>query len=263
MKTIKILFIGDIVGKPGRRTAKLMIPKIKEEENIDYVFANGENLAAGKGITLAKYHEMIEAGVDYFTTGNHVWNNSDIIPHLGEDNIKILRPYNYPNEDPGKGLAQIDNIVLVNLQGRVFMDENIADPFTAAKDIAREYKDKIIIIDLHAEATSEKVALAYYLDGEVSAVLGTHTHVQTADEKILEKGTGYISDLGMTGPYDSVLGVQKEIIIEKFLTQLPASHKIAVGDTIFSAIVLTINVETKKCVEIKRIYQKIDKESLA
>lgn len=261
-KLIKILFIGDIVGKPGRRTAKLMIPKMKEEENIDYVFANGENLAAGKGITLAKYHEMVDAGVDYFTTGNHVWNNSDIIPHLNDDKVRILRPYNYPNEDPGRGLVVIDDIVLVNLQGRVFMDENISDPFTAAKDIAREYKNKIIIIDLHAEATSEKIALGYYLDGEVSAVLGTHTHVQTADEKILDGGTGFISDIGMTGPFDSVLGVEKEIIIEKFLTQLPASHKVAVGDTIFSAIVLTINAETKKSEEIKRIYKKVDKLSL-
>ena len=206
---------------------------------------------------------MKEAGIDYFTSGNHIWNNQDIISHLDDEDIKILRPYNYPNSDPGRGLAVIDEkIVLVSMQGRVFMDENIDDPFVAAKNIAKEYKDKIIVIDFHAEATSEKVALGYYLDGEVSAVLGTHTHIQTSDEKILKKGTAYITDLGMTGPEESVLGVEKEIIIEKFLTQLPASHKVAVGDTIFSAVVISIDQETKKAKDIKRIYSFINKEQL-
>ena len=254
---IKILFIGDIVGKPGRAAAKLMILKLKKKENVDLVLANGENLASGKGITFAKYQEMIEAGIDYFTSGNHVWNNKEIIEHLKDSKVKILRPDNYPNSCPGRGIAALsDNIILANLQGRVFMKDEVSDPFVSAKNIANEYHDKIIIIDFHAEATSEKIALGYYLDGEVAAVLGTHTHVQTADEKIMPKGTAYITDIGMTGPSDSVLGVKKEIIIEKFLTQLPKSHKVAKGEMIFCAVLLNINTKTKKVLEIKRI-QKI------
>ena len=250
---IKILFIGDIVGKPGRRAAKEMITKLKESENVDYVFANGENLAAGKGITFAKYEEMIEAGIDYFTSGNHIWNNKDIVEHLTDPKVKILRPYNYPKSSPGRGVVELKDLVLANLQGRVFMKDDVEDPFSTALEIVREYHDKPVIIDFHAEATSEKVALGHFLDGKTAAVLGTHTHVQTSDETILKNGTGYITDVGMTGPKDSVLGVKKEVIIEKFLTQLPQSHKVASGDSIFNAIIIEINKKTKKTTNIKRI----------
>lgn len=254
MQSIKVLFIGDIVGKPGRRAASLMIPEIKKEEGIDLVIANGENLASGKGMTYAKYLEMIDAGVDFFTSGNHIWNNKDIIDHIGDPNIKILRPENFPNTMPGTGVKEIaPGVVLVNLQGRVFMKDELTDPFKIAKDIAEKYRGKIIIIDFHAEATSEKVALGYYLDGTISALIGTHTHIQTADEKILEGGTAYITDAGMTGPADSVLGVKKEIIIEKFLTQLPKSHKVASGEMIFNAVVIEIDKKTNRAIHIKRI----------
>lgn len=259
MKSINILFIGDIVGKPGRRAVKELLPDIKSKEKIDLVFANGENLASGKGMTYGKYQEMIDAGIDYFTSGNHIWNNDDIVPHLSDPKIKILRPANYPEDLPGRGVAKIkcgeEEIVLANIQGRVFMNEEVEDPFVIAKNIATENNGKIIIIDFHAEATSEKIALGYYLDGSASAVLGTHTHVQTADEKVLADGTAYISDVGMCGPEESVLGVKKEIIIEKFLTQLPLSHKVATGDSIFNAIVVAIDPESKKAVSIKRIQQ--------
>lgn len=252
--TLKILFIGDIVGRPGRRAAKLMISEIKDKENIDLVIANGENLASGKGMTYAKYLEMIESGVDYFTSGNHIWNNQDIVDHLGDPELKVLRPANYPDSLPGTGVREIlDGVVLANLQGRVFIDEEVSDPFKMAKDIAEKYRGKSIVIDFHAEATSEKVALGLYLDGSVSAVIGTHTHIQTADEKILENGTAYITDAGMTGPNDSVLGVKKEIIIEKFLTQLPKSHKVASGEMIFNAVVVEIDTKTKKAKKIKRL----------
>lgn len=255
---IKILFIGDIVGRPGRRAVKLVLPEIIKKENIDIVLANGENLASGKGMTTDKYEEMIEAGVDYFTSGNHIWNNQEIVPHLSDQNIKVLRPENYPSTATGRGVATIgDNIILVNLQGRVFMKEEVSDPFTIAKNIAHKYRNKIIIIDFHAEATSEKMALAYYLDGEVSAVLGTHTHVQTADEKILPNGTAFITDVGMTGPKDSVLGIEKEIIIENFLTESGKSHKVARGEMSFNAVVLEINTETKKVLKIKRIMREV------
>ncbi len=251
---IKILFIGDIVGKPGRRTVKEVLAEIKKDELIDLVIANGENLAAGNGMTYEKYQEMINAGIDYFTSGNHIWNNKDIVEHLDDPKVKVLRPTNYPDGSPGKGSAEVaPDIFLINALGRVFMHDDVEDPFSAILNLTTKHKDKVIIVDFHAEATSEKVALGHYLNGKVSAVLGTHTHVQTADEKILSEGTGYITDVGMTGPDDSVLGVKKDIIIEKFLTQLPVSHKVASGDTIFNAVVLTINKKTKKCTKIKRI----------
>lgn len=258
MKSIKILFIGDIVGRPGRNAVKAVLQNLKKKEKIDFVFANGENLAAGRGMTIEKYQEMIDVGIDYFTSGNHIWNNKAFIEHLDDPEVKVLRPENYPTGNPGRGIVEISNgIVLVNLQGRVFMPDDVNDPFATAQNIVNQYKNKIIIIDFHAEATSEKVALGYYLDGKVSAVLGTHTHVQTADEEILPNGTGYISDIGMTGPKESVLGVEKEIIIEKFLTQLPKSHKVAVGEMIFSAVLIEIDTQSKKTIEIKRIYEKI------
>ena len=257
-ETIKILFIGDIVGRPGRNAVKAILPIIKEKENIDFVFANGENLAAGRGMTIEKYQEMIEAGVDYFTSGNHIWNNKAFIENLDDSKVKVLRPENYPVGNPGRGIAEIgEDLVLVNLQGRVFMPDDVNDPFESAQNIVNQYKSKIIVIDFHAEATSEKVALGYYLDGKVAAILGTHTHVQTADDSILPNGTGYISDIGMTGPKVSVLGVEKEIIIEKFLTQLPKSHKVAVGEMIFSAILLEINIKSKKTIKIKRIFKQV------
>lgn len=256
--SLRILFIGDIVGRPGRNAVKAILADLKKKEKIDFVFANGENLAAGRGMTIEKYQEMIDAGIDYFTSGNHIWNNKAFITYLDDPKIKVLRPENYPAGNPGRGIAEIgEDIVLVNLQGRVFMLDDVNDPFGVAQNIANQYKDKIIIIDFHAEATSEKVALGYYLDGKVSTLLGTHTHIQTADETILPHGTGYLTDIGMTGPKESVLGVEKEIIIEKFLTQLPKSHKVALGEMIFSAVMLEINKQSKKTTKIKRIFEQV------
>lgn len=257
--TINILFIGDIVGRPGRRAVCELLPHIKKEYDIDVTFANGENLASGSGITYEKYQEMLSAGIDYFTSGNHVWNKTEFLPYLGREDIKIIRPANYTSDKPGRGIAQIEikgeKIVLANLIGRVFMkeDESVTDPFQSGKEIADKFSDSIIFIDFHAEATSEKSALGNYLDGHVAAVVGTHTHVQTADERILPSGTAFISDVGMCGPIDSVIGVKKEIIIEKFLTGLPKSHKVASGDSIFNAVVVEVNTETKKTVTIKRV----------
>lgn len=253
---LKILFMGDIVGRPGRNSVKNYLPKLKQDNNIDYIFANIENLASGKGVTHAKYLEMLDCGIDYFTSGNHIWNNKEIIPYMERGEVKILRPYNYHVGSVGKGYVELDDLILLNLQGRVFMPDEVSDPFTSALNIINK-SNKPVIIDFHAEATSEKIALGYYLDGKVAALVGTHTHVQTADEKILAKGSAYISDIGMIGPYDSVLGVKKEIIIEKFLTQQPKSHKVASGDTIFNAVLITINKATKTATEIKRINQLI------
>lgn len=256
-KYLKILFIGDVVGRPGRRVLKENLSEIRKNEEIDFVIANGENLAAGKGMTLSKYKEMIEAGIDYFTSGNHIWNNEDIIPSLDQESTKILRPANYSETRPGRGFAEVkvksQKLLIINLQGRVFMKDEVDDPFIIGKNIIDEHKDTIKIIDFHAEATSEKVALGFYFDGMAAAVLGTHTHVQTSDERVLPNGTAYISDVGMTGPVDSVLGVKKEIIIEKFLTALPLSHKVATGDAILNAVVVTIDTKTKLALNIKRI----------
>lgn len=255
-QNIKVLFIGDIVGRPGRRAVSQFLAENKDV--YDLVFANGENLAAGKGMTFAKYEEMISAGVDYFTSGNHIFNNDEMIPYLDDKKVKVLRPANYPASSPGRGVSEIvlkngTKVLLVNLQGRVFMKDDIDDPFVTGKNIIDEHPGEIIIIDFHAEATSEKMALGYYLDGKATAILGTHTHVQTADEKILPLGTAFISDIGMSGPENSILGVKKEIIIEKFLTQLPLSHKVATGCTILSAIELEIDPKTNMALSIERI----------
>ncbi len=256
-KLFTILFIGDIVGRPGRKAAAYFIDKIKKERQIDLVVANGENLSAGKGMTIERYEEMVEAGVDYFTSGNHIWSQESFLPYLNDAKTKVLRPANYPDSAPGRGVAEIEagktKITLVNLIGRVFMNDDVPDPFVVGKNIADKQSGDIIVVDFHAEATSEKMALGRYLDGRVSAVLGTHTHVQTADETILAGGTAFISDVGMCGPVDSVLGIKKEIIIEKFLTQLPKSHKVASGDSKFNAVIVMIDRESKKALDIERI----------
>jgi hypothetical protein len=254
---IKILFIGDIVGKPGRAVVKHFLPIIKDQEKIDLVFANGENLAHGSGMTYEKYEEMILSGIDYFTSGNHIWSKEDFAMRLNEKNIKVLRPANYSNSASGRGIAGIKinktEIILANLIGQVFMNDEVNNPFETANEIIKTHKNKVIVVDIHAEATSEKVALGLYLDGKVAAVLGTHTHIQTADDKILRDGTAYITDVGMCGPSNSVLGIEKEIIIEKFLTGLPKSHRVASGDSIFQAVVVEIDKDSKKAVKIKRI----------
>jgi len=255
--TIKILFIGDIVGRPGRNAVKHFLPLLKSKENIDFTIANGENLASGSGLTYEKYLEMMDAGIDYMTSGNHIWDNRDIINYLKEDKVKVLRPENYPFGAPGNGHVVLkikdSEIVLANFLGRVFIPDLVEDPFKEALNIADNYKDKIIIIDFHAEATSEKAALAHYLDGKIGALLGTHTHVQTADEKILPGGTAFISDVGMCGPIDSILGVEKGLVIKRFLTGLPERFKVASGDCLFNACLLEIDETTKKVVSIKRI----------
>lgn len=254
---IKVLFIGDIVGRPGRQAVKKILPDLIQKYGIDFVIANGENLAGGSGMTLDTYNEMIDVGIDLFTSGNHIWKNKDIIPHLDDPDIKVLRPVNYPKGVPGRGMKILEKngkkVLVVNLQGRVFMPDDVDEPFAMMKKYADDNQDIPIIVDFHAEATSEKVALVNYLDGKVAALVGTHTHIQTADEKILSAGTAYITDVGTVGPIDSVLGVEKEIIIEKFLTQLPVSHKVAKGAVEFGGVVLTIDSENRKTDKILRI----------
>jgi len=258
---IKILFIGDIVGRPGRGAVKKILPDLVKKYGIDFVIANGENLAAGNGMTYETYKEMVLAGIDLFTSGNHIWDNKNIIPYLSDSRIKVLRPLNYPKGVTGRGITILEKggkkLKVINLQGRVFMPDDLDDPFLAAIENTPS-NNLPTLIDFHAEATSEKIAFARYLDGKVAAIVGTHTHVQTADETIFPGGSGFISDVGMTGPIDSILGVEKEIIIEKFLTQLPVSHKVASGEVNFSAVIIEIDQKKKITTRILRLNQIIN-----
>jgi len=259
---LKVLFIGDVVGNPGRKALKELIPKVKKEKEIDFVIANGENAAGGSGITYVIAKEMYGSGVDAITLGNHTWSKSEILNFIESDD-KIIRPANYPQELPGKGSVILkckdSKIGILNLLGRVYMD-SVDCPFKAAERELEYIKSqtKVVIVDMHAEASSEKTALAWYLDGRVSCVLGTHTHVQTADERIFPFGTGYITDVGMTGPYEGIIGVNKDIIIKKFLTHMPARFEVAKGKVIFNAVVLDIDEKNGKALTIERVSQMID-----
>jgi len=251
---MKILFIGDIVGKPGRLAVKELLPKIVKDKGIDFVIGNGENLAHGKGITESTYQEMIEAGIDYLTSGNHVWSKKEFVPFLDDKSVKVLRPANYPPGVPGRGveIAEVgtQKLGIINLMGRTFFPQDLDCPFrkldSILEELRNDYGDIPIVIDFHAEASSEKRAFGFYNDGRVSAVLGTHTHIQTSDEQMLPKGSAYISDVGMVGAKDSVLGVEKEIIIKKFLTQMLIHHEIPEGGKAeFGAVVLEVNRKGK------------------
>ena len=259
---MRILFIGDIVGKPGREVVKNILPRVITEENIQFVVANCENAAGGFGLTPKISREISSAGVDLITMGNHVWARKEISEIIEEENI--LRPANFPPEVPGKGwtIIQAGNgikIGIINLMGRVYMS-TLECPFRTADAIIEEIskQTKIIVVDMHAEITSEKVAMGWYLDGKVSAVIGTHTHVPTADERVLPQGTAYITDIGMTGPLDSVIGIKKEIILKKYLTQMPMRFEVANDDLVFAGAVMEIEEKTGKAKSIRRIAKRFE-----
>ena len=255
---MKILFIGDIVGGPGRKAAKSVIPSLRKELCIDYCIANGENAAGGSGITYAVAQDLYNCGIDVITMGNHTWSKKEILNFIDQDN-RIVRPANYPLELPGRGSAVYDGkIGIINVMGRVYM-ESLDCPFKACDreiELLKPYV-RIIIIDVHAEASSEKNALAWYVDGRVSCVFGTHTHVQTADERILPCGTAFITDVGMTGPSEGIIGVDKDIIINKFITHMPAKFEIARGECQINAVVAEIDDKTGKTGRIERINKKV------
>jgi metallophosphoesterase (TIGR00282 family) len=260
---VHILFIGDIFGRPGRTIVKERLPGLVKDHRIDLVIANGENAAAGFGITPALAEELFELGIDVITTGNHVWDKRELIEYFESENDnpysparRLLRPANYPPGMPGTGVYEgKKNDVpygVINLQGRVFMSSN-DDPFRVADQLIKEMKAKVILVDFHAEATSEKVALGWHLDGRVTVVLGTHTHIPTADERVLPGGTAYITDVGMTGPYDSVIGVKKELVVGKFLSNMPTRFEAATGDVRLCAIVVDCDESTGHARQIKRL----------
>jgi metallophosphoesterase (TIGR00282 family) len=255
-KLFRILFIGDISGRYGRRFLSKALPTIKIKFNPDVVIANGENSAGGLGITSKTAKEIFEAGVDVITSGNHVWDKKEAIVLLNEDH-RIIRPINYPEIVPGKGYYVFrtrgnhqTEVMIVNLQGRVFMEPVVDNPFLCIDRFLHQVQQKIIFIDFHAEATAEKQALGFYLDGRVSAVLGTHTHVQTADLRILEQGTAYQSDVGMTGSLDSIIGMKRDPVIRKFLTGINQKFEVAKKNIIMDMVVLDIDEKTGKAVHV-------------
>jgi metallophosphoesterase (TIGR00282 family) len=254
---MKILAVGDIVGENGLNKLKEILPNLKQREKIDFVIVNGENVAGGMGITEKHFKQIIFAGADVVTLGNHTWSKKDVFNIL--DNEKLLRPANYPKGVVGKGYniynCKNKKIAVINLIGRTNMGILSENPFLEAEGIIEKIKDKAdyIVIDFHAEATAEKIALAHYLDGKVTIIFGTHTHVQTADEYILPKGTAYITDIGMTGPIESVIGMDKKASIKRFVTTLPEKYKIAEGESKFNSCLFELDDETGRIDKITRI----------
>jgi len=258
---MRVLLIGDITGSPGRKIIDRKLKKIKRAESIDFVVANAENSAGGSGITPPIADELLSYGIDVLTSGDHIWRQRRITERLCKDR-RVLRPANYPKNAPGYGWGVYESsngkkIGVLNLLGRVFMQPLVC-PFHMAAECIEKIKGEtdIIFVDIHAEATSEKIALGWYLDGVVSCVFGTHTHVQTADEKVLPKGTAYITDIGMTGPFDSVIGRRKEQILERFITQMPVRFEMADGDVQMHGAVVEIDEKTAKATSIRRMQVK-------
>ncbi len=258
---MKILTIGDIVGRPGRQIVHKLLGGLREQYGIDMVIANGENSAGGFGLSVSTANELLKTNVDVITSGNHIWAQKDILPYLDNADMPILRPLNYPPGAPGRGWLIAGKVMVVNIIGRTFMNDNDC-PFRAMDALLAETSPRppIIIVDFHAEATSEKVAMGRYLDGRVSAVLGTHTHVGTIDSQILPGGTAYVTDIGMTGPSDSIIGDDVENVIKRFLTQMPHRLSVGKGKPVLNAILVEVNEKSGRALSIERITGEIDEK---
>jgi metallophosphoesterase (TIGR00282 family) len=255
---VKVLFIGDIFGEPGRRALARAVPRLVAQRQIDIVIGNGENAAGGFGITPELAEDLFDLGLSVITTGNHAWDKKEILDYFPRE-PRLLRPANYPSGVPGNGSVVVESaggeqLGVLQLMGRAYMP-TLDCPFQVAKKelAALKKRTAAVIVDMHAEATSEKMAMGHYLDGEVVAVVGTHTHVQTADDQILPKGTAYLTDIGMTGPLHSVIGVKKELAIEKFLTGMPRRFEVASGPSVFCAVLLELDARLGKALSIERI----------
>ncbi|MBU2536155.1 MAG: TIGR00282 family metallophosphoesterase [Chloroflexi bacterium] len=254
-----VLVIGDIVGQPGRKAVYEVLPQLRKQYRLDMVIANAENAAGGFGLTSAIAQELIEAGVHVITSGNHIWAQKDIIPNLDGD-MSILRPLNYPPGVPGRGYHITGQTMVVNLMGRTFMTD-IDCPFRAMDKLLEEVRDRppVVIVDFHAEATSEKMAMGRYLDGRVSAVLGTHTHVGTIDAQILPQGTAYVTDIGMTGPADSIIGDDVDSVLRRFLTGVPHHLSVGKGKPTLNAILVDVDEDSGRANNIERVYRQLEK----
>ncbi|GIW40494.1 MAG: metallophosphoesterase [Candidatus Binatia bacterium] len=257
-----LLFLGDVVGRPGRRAIRALLPAIVEREGVDFVVANCENVSGGAGVDPESAEELFELGVHVLTSGNHVWRRKELVRYIEEKRTdRLLRPANFPEECPGRGwtlypLPSGKSVAVVNLIGRTFL-EPVDCPFRAARAIVERLREKtpMVVVDMHAEATSEKAAMGWYLDGKVSAVFGSHTHVQTADERILPGGTAYLTDAGMCGPRDSVIGVKPEQVVERFLKRMPVRFEPASGPVLLQGVVAVLDEETGKATSVRRIQE--------
>lgn len=265
---LTILALGDIVGRPGREAVAAILPKLKKKYNIDFVIANAENIAHGSGVTRRTVEEVLKAGVDVLTSGNHVFDQKVGMEVIEDIHIPLLRPLNYPPGVPGRGFQVVEfganQILVINLMGRVFFQEHMDDPFRAIDTLLKQQGTQnsqtysAIIVDLHAEATSEKVAMGHYLDGRVSCLFGTHTHIPTADARILQGGTGYVSDIGMVGARTSVLGIEKQGVLDRFHTQILNRFEVAEGAIDLSGIVFEVDPKTQKTVNIELIQEIVE-----
>jgi len=259
---VKILFIGDVFGEPGRQVVRERLPLIRKSQGVDFVIANVENAAHGRGVTPKILSELQEVGVQAFTAGNHLWDNHEIIPYIKDSRV-LVRPANYLESAPGRGAMLFEvyasvRLLLISLEGQRLMGNAVSSPFQAVDRELERFKGRAeaILVDMHAETTSEKRAMGWHLDGKVSAVVGTHTHVPTADEEVLPKGTAYITDVGMTGPYHSVIGLDRAIAVKRFVDQMPAKFEVANGDVRLSAVLLEIE-ESGKARSIRRVQEKL------
>ncbi len=254
---LRVLMVGDVVGSPGRRAVRTLLPKLRDEYKIDLTVLNGENAAGGFGLTVDVAHELLDSGVDVITSGNHIWNQREIIPYLDED-VPILRPLNYPPSTPGRGFINVGGVLVVSLIGRVFVGD-FDCPFRSMDALLESQGGtaRVVLVDFHAEATSEKVALGWYLDGRVGAVVGTHTHVGTVDTRVLPKGTAYVTDLGMVGPINSVIGITVEEVLGRFLTQMPKRFTVASGPVRFGSVMVEIDDATGRATQIVRVDREV------
>lgn len=255
---MRILMVGDVIGKPGRRAVKTLVPTLRQELSLDLVIANAENAAGGRGLTLSTAEELLLSGVDILTSGNHIWDQKEIIPYL-DGELPLVRPLNYPASVLGRGYLVRGQVLVINLMGRTFM-ASLDCPFRAMDALLAELREQppIIIVDMHGEATSEKMAMGWYLDGRVSAVLGTHTHVGTIDARVLPGGTAYVTDVGMTGPVNSVIGDDPQAVIQRFLTMLPTALPVAGGPVMLNSVVVEVNEYTGKATRILRVDRELD-----
>jgi metallophosphoesterase (TIGR00282 family) len=253
-----VLAIGDVIGRPGRRAVDALLSGLRQQYGLDLVIANAENVAGGLGLTSTTAKALLGAGVDVLTSGNHIWAQKEIIPYLDSE-MPILRPLNYPPGVPGRGYLLSGQALVVNLMGRTFIG-NFDCPFRAMDKLLAELKPRppVIIVDFHAEATSEKIAMGRYLDGRVSAVLGTHTHVGTIDAQLLPQGTAYVTDIGMTGPIDSIIGDDAEAVLHRFLTMIPHRLSVGKGRTVFNAVLVRVDDDSGRAISIDRIYHEVE-----
>lgn len=262
--SLKLLFLGDIFGEPGRRAVRECVPRLRQKHDLDLVLANAENTANGRGISERLAKELQSCGVDFMTSGNHVFGVFDSLPFFSKPDCPVLRPYNYSTSSPGRGIGVVTakngvRVGVINLMGEIFMDPSVNLPFDSFDEAwARVREDSdVTILDFHAETTSEKRAMGWHVDGKVQLMVGTHTHVQTADEEILPQGTAYITDLGMTGPYDSVIGMRKEVVLRKMRCQIPSKFEVATGDIRLCGVICEIDVAKKRAVRIERVVERV------